>query len=381
MDINARINWQPGMELTADTIRCLYDDQYAQRLVTVRASLGSARLGLVPEVPFNNKGTFVRNTFEMPNFKCMALLPSGKVIDADEAVRIVIPMLYGQEYYLTVSFGQDIIAFEHKGIPYGRPSYVYSIKPMEEITDDMFPVVRFQAENGVLTYDENYIPPTLQLADDERLLAYVNRYAGYLDTIVKHPNLDKDLGYRAILSYKFLLMSIRPRSRTHEFLMLTQEIVECMNHFIFSQVEQETPVEIQQPTPYDIRRYLDWVEEYLHSAAVMLDKVVVEDHTIDVDALKEQLMKELYDKLYNDLHEALLAKIKEELTEELTGNLQETLMNYINETLKPALSEELQVELSDSLYGKLYQPLYDALFEALNIPRAVEEEDPFMPLI
>ncbi len=381
MDINARINWQPGMELTTDTIRSLYSDQFAQRLVTIRAALGSARLGLVPEAPFNNQGMFVRNTFEIPHFQCMALLPSGKVIDVDEAVRIVIPMLYGSEYYLTVSFGQETIPFEHQGIPYERPTYVYAIKTMDEITEEMFPVVRFQAENGILKYDADYIPPTLQLGDDARLMTYITRYVERLEAILKHPNLDKDLGFRTILSYKFLLQSIKPRSRTHEFLMLTQEIVQCANHFIFSQVEQEPAPEIQTPSPYDICHFLEWVDEYLKGAVVMLDKVVVEDHSIDVDALKAQIVSELHEKLHHDLYEELLAKIKEELTEQLSGSLQETLTTYIEDHLKPALRDELQTDLSDALYEKLYQSLYDSLFEALNIPRPVEEEDTFMPLI
>ncbi len=381
MDINSIIKWQPGMEITSEIVRSMYDEKNEQYLMAVRAALGSVRLGIVPETPFNNEGSFVRNTFEMPYFRCTAMLPSGSIIDVDEAVHISIPMLYGPEYYLTVAFGKDTISFEHKGAPYERPSYVYSIKSLDEITEEMFPVVRFKARDGVLSYDETYIPPTLQLAENPRFMEYISRYAETLDAITKHPNLDRDLGYRALLSYKFVMGSIRAKTRTYDFLLLTQEIIQALDHFVFSKVERETPVEIPQLTYYDISKWLDWVDEYMKGAVVVLDKVVLEDHSIDVEALKEQIMKELYEKLYNDLHEALLAKIKAELTEELTNNLKDALTTFMNEELKPAILEELRAELSDSLYEKLYKALYDALFEALNIPRPVEEEDTFMPLI
>ncbi len=381
MDINSIINWHPGMELTSEFIKNMYDEQSTQYVVAVRAALGSVRLGLVPGAPFDNKGTFVRNTFEMPHFRCMAMLASGKVIDVDETVHLSIPMLYGSEYYLTVSFGKEMIPFEHKGVSYERPSYAYAIKELGEITEEMFPVVRFTAKDGVLNYDENYIPPTLQLADIPRFMDYISHFTELLDVIAKHPNIDKDMGYRNLLSYRFMLGYLRATTRTSDFIMVTQEIVQTIDYFIFSQVEHENPVKIPEPNLYDISKWLDWVNDYLKAAIVLLEKVVPEDNSIDIDALKDQIMKELYEKLYNDLHAALLAEIKEELTAELTGNLKDVLMAYMNDELKPAILKELKVELSDSLYEKLYKALYDALFEALNIPRPVEEEDTFMPLI
>lgn len=381
MDINSIIRWHTGMEVNSETIKSMYEDQNSLYLMVVSATIGDNQLGIIPRSQFNNEGTFVRNTFEMPHFRCTAMIPSGGILDVDEAVRVPIPMLYGSEYYLAVTFGKENIFFEHQGVPYERPSYVYSIKTLSELTDEMFPVIRFSAKDGILNCDVAYIPPTLQLADNPLFKDHIARYMESLDAILKHPNMEKNTGYRALLSYKFALASIRPRTRTSDFVLMLQDIVQALDHFVFSQVEQENPIETQQPSFYDIAKWLDWVWEYMKAAFVLLDKLVIEDKTIDIEALKEQIMKELYEKLYNDLYNALYAKIKEELTAELTDNLKQALTTFMNDELKPAILEELKVELSDMLYDKLYKALYDALFAALNIPRPVEEEDTFMPLI
>ncbi len=381
MDINARINWIPGMEINTDTVKGLYGDINIKQRIAVRAMLGGERLGLLPEVTFNNKGSFVKNIFEMPRFQCMAILPTGQIIDVDEPVKITIPVLYGAEYYLTVGIGKESIPFERNGVPYKRPSYEYAIKTLDEITDDVFPFIRFKNNEGVLSYDQSYIPPTLLLTEGFGYEDYISRYLDGMNALLEHPNMDADYGRHILLYYRFLLKGLTKKSQTSNLLQLTQGIVQAMNYYIVSRVEPDTPVDIPRCTPYDVESWLSWTDDYLHTNTKLLDKVVREDNSIDVEALKEEIKNELYEKLYKDLYEALKPKIKEELTAEMTEQLRGVLTAYMNEKLKPAIIEELRTELSEELYDKLYRALYDALFAALNIPRAVEEEDTFTPLI
>lgn len=381
MDINARINWQPGMEISSELLRGWYHDVDQQQQIAIRAALGSVRVGLLPGAEFNNQGMFVRNTFEMPRFRCRALLSSGQILDIDEPVRMVIPMLYGTVYYLTVSMGSGVRTFEREGAPYVCPNYEYGIHTLEEISDDMLPVVRFKASEGMLNYDPDFIPPTLQLTGDERFKDYIARYIEQLETISNHPNMDPDLGRQTITRYILYLRCFNLKNNTSDFVMLTEELVQALDFIVMSAVDESHRVEIQQPDFNDIQQWLEWVSDYFRTSLSLLDFVERKDDTIDIEALKAQIIAELYDKLYRELHDKLLVEIKEQLTEELAENLQNILVEYINNTMRPALAEQLHDQLSASLYDKLYQDLYDALFAALNIPRVVEEEDTFMPLI
>lgn len=114
VDINARINWMPGMELTAETFSGIGEQLEFRQQLAIRAALGSNRMGLVPDSPFICNGIFVKNRFEVTGFRCTALLPSGRMIDADEDVQVTIPMLFGNLYYLTVGFSDEKVEFEKK---------------------------------------------------------------------------------------------------------------------------------------------------------------------------------------------------------------------------------------------------------------------------
>ena len=75
MDLNSRINWLPGMEITAQTFIGLEEKLDFQQQIAIRAALGSTQMGLLPGTELSCKGVFVKNTFEVENLRCMALLP------------------------------------------------------------------------------------------------------------------------------------------------------------------------------------------------------------------------------------------------------------------------------------------------------------------
>lgn len=379
MDINSRINWMPGMEITAQTFISLSEDLDFRQQMALHAALGSNRMGLLPGADFNNAGSFVKNCFEMERFKCLAVLPSGRLVDADEPVSIPIPMLYGSEYYLTVGIGETKVEFEKEGIPYVRPQYVYSICTLEEVEQgDLLPVVRFKAENGVFSVDADFIPPCLMLTEDSRFQTYLEGFTNRLQTLVSHANLEDGEGKRAFLRYLFRLKGYGQKNSVHDTILLLQEIVQAVDYYIVTpNLEESTPV--QQPSQCDIQQWLRWMDEYLAGAATILDGVVLEDNTIDYAALLEQAKKELYERLNPELYEKLLLKIKEELKEELDTYLTEKLKTYIDENMKPDLGRILSAELHEKLYEKLYLELFDNLFNALYVPAPEEEE--YIPII
>ena len=379
MDIDDRINWAPGMELSAQTLKELDRNLDFRQQMAVRAAMGGKRFGLLPGAAFSAAGSFVKNTFEIARFQCSAVLPSGKLISADEPVSVAIPMLFGKEYYLTVAPGGEDTAFEKEGVPYVRPQKKFAIHSLEEMAgEDLFPVARFKVSDGIFSRDDDFIPPCLLLGSDSRFADYGAAFAEKLQVLSSHANLADGEGKRALLRYMFILKGYSWDGGVSEFIMLTREIAQAIDYYVVKP-NTENPVEIPATSRYDIQKWLQWLSDYLGGAASILDTVVLEDNSIDYEALLAQAKAELYEKLNPELRADLLRQIKEELRSELSEKLSATLKAFIEEKMKPELHDTLSGELDPSLHDKLYPELYEALYNALYVPE--EEEEEFFPMM
>ena len=367
------------MELTAETLRAMDANLDFRQQIAVKAALGSARLGLLPETDFSCKGIFVKNTFEVDSLRCSAILASGRILSIDEEVVLQIPMLYGNEYYLTAAFGEGQKAYEVEGVGYTRPQYAFAFHPLADLpTEDLFPLVRFKVSDGVFSVDEAFIPPCLLLAADRRFSEYASGYIGKLEQLSQHGSMEDGEGKRAILRYLFFLKGFNWESTVHEFVQLTQEIAQAIDYYIVVP-HTEKRIEIPTPNQYDIQKWLQWMDEYLTGAISIMDTVVLEDHTIDYDALLAQAKKELYDQLSPELYQRLLGKIKDELRAELSQKLTDSLQEFLSKTVRPDLYSTLNAALNETLYEKLYLELFEHLFNALYIPENDDRE--FVPII
>ena len=379
MNINARINWKPGMELTAQTFLDMDANLDFRQQMAIRAALGDRCMGVLPETQFHCSGSFYTNKFEIERFQCTALLPSGKMIQVDEPVSVSVPILYGSEYYLTVGIGNGQTAFEKEGVPYVRPQYSYAIMTEEEVTaNDVLPIMRFIVNNGTFAVDNDFVTPSLMLPSHAVFAQLRQHYVEQLATLAEHANLKEGDGKRAMQRYLFMMKAFNMEGRVADFVSLTQEIAQAVDYFIM-RPNTEQQVDIPQPLQADVMKWLRWVEEFLTGAATVLDGVVLEDDSIDYEALLAQAKKELYEQLNPELYEKLLANIKEELREELAQKLTNELTTYMDETMKPDLGRILSAELYEKLYEKLYTELFENLFNALYVPEPEEKE--FIPMI
>ena len=379
MDINATINWKPGLELTSQTFQGWEQRLDYRQRVALRAALGNHHLGLLPDAEFACKGMFVKNKLEINALRCMAVLPSGRIVDVYEPVVIPIPMLYGSEYYLTIGFGAGQTEFESEDVPYRRPQYDYAIMSMDEMQQaDVFPVMRFSVKEGVFSIDENYIPPCLLLSSDARFQTSITSFTEAIAALAAHLNLEEGEGKRMLLRYLFLLRGYRMQQSVYEFIQLTEEIAQAIDYYIVSP-HSENPVQIPVPEPRDICKWLYWFADYLNAASSILDGVVLEDNAIDYEALLAQAKKELYERLNPELYEKLLTQIKEELREELSESIQQALTDHIHNVFRPELEQALGKQLYDYLFEQLYLKLFDNLFNALYVPEP--EEKQFIPQI
>ena len=369
MDINARINWRPGMELTTQIFLDLDENLDFRQQTAIRAALGDHCIGLLPGAEFASKGVFYTNRFEIDRLQCTALLSSGHMIQ----------MLFGDTYYLTIGISDAKVEFEKQGVGYVRPQYSYAIMALDEVKNsDVFPVVRFLVKDSVFSVDYDFIPPCLLLSCDPRFEEFRNRYADLLRQLGEHPNFKEGEGKQAMLRYMFRMHSQNLQGQGAEFLKLTQEIAQAVDYFIMKP-NTDQAIDIPAPEQVDPQLWLKWFEEYLAGAVNLLDGVTLIDDSIDYEALLAQAKKELYDQLSPELYEKLLERIKAELHEELSEKLTESLTKYMEEVLKPSLGKILSEELHEKLYEKLYTELFEHLFNALYV--TMPEEKDFIPQI
>ena len=367
------------MELTAQTFLNWEEKLDYRQQVALRAALGDHRLGLLPDAEFRCKGMFVKNKLEIPHLRCLAVLPSGQIIDADEPVTVPIPMLYGNEYYLTIGMGSEQIEYEKENVPFFRPRYAYTILSLEEMQQaDVLPLMRFSVNEGVFTIDENFIPPYLLLSSDERFKNYLTTFTDAMALLAEHANLAEGEGKRLFIRYLFLLRGYHLQQSVYHFVQLTEEIAQAIDYYVIKP-NTDQPAEIPLPEPRDLQKWLEWFSNYLKTAATVLDGVVLEDNTIDYEALLAQAKQELYERLNPELYEKLLLQIKDELREELGRTLSDTLSSYINDTLKPQLEQAITEDLHERIFESLFDELYDQLYSALCTPE--EAEDEFIPQI
>lgn len=379
MNINSRIDWKAGMAISAQTFLELDENLRHRQQAATRAVNGN-EFGLIPFTEFDRQGGFVRNKLEIDHLACMALLPSGKILHIDEKVVVTVPLVYGNEYYLACGFGEKEVEFDVKEVPFVRPEYTYGIYSLSELEGtNLFPVMKFKVSDGIFSIDESYIPPCLYLSSDNRFQPYLEQLTKQVSLLAEHPNLESGEGKRAFQRYAYLLKSYDTQGRTCPFIQLTYEIAQAIDYYIVMP-NTETPVTIPAYSGYDIANWLDWLDSYLHNAAGTLDKVVLEDHTIDFDELKAQIKAELYEQLRPELYEQLYTELKAKLYAEISEDLTVHLTDYINQQLKTELHDLLSGELSEELYESLYKNLYESLYNALYVP-VEKEEDEFTPLI
>lgn len=379
MNINSRIDWKAGMAISAQTFLELDENLRHRQQAATRAVNGN-EFGLIPFTEFDRQGGFVRNKLEIDHLACMALLPSGKILHIDEKVVVTVPLVYGNEYYLACGFGEKEVEFDVKEVPFVRPEYTYGIYSLSELEGtDLFPVMKFKVSDGIFSIDESYIPPCLYLSSDNRFQPYLEQLTKQVSLLAEHPNLESGEGKRAFQRYAYLLKSYDTQGRTCPFIQLTYEIAQAIDYYIVMP-NTETPVTIPAYSGYDIANWLDWLDSYLHNAAGTLDKVVLEDYSIDFDELKAQIKAELYEQLRPELYEQLYTELKAKLYAEISEDLTVRLTDYINQQLKTELHDLLSGELSEELYESLYKNLYESLYNALYVP-VEKEEDEFTPLI
>lgn len=366
------------MEVTAETLKAIAQESAARDVALMRSAFG-ARVGILPNENFKCDGVFVRKSLEYDVAGCLALLPSGRLVDVEEKGFIKIPAVEDGDYYLTVGFGKGSVEFERNEVPMVRPEYAFAIRSFDELDQmDELPLLRLHVEGGEVSIDREYIAPCMQMSSDPRFIESCKSLTDRMETVAKHPNLAPGSPRHSMLQNLYLLKSLKPERRVDEFLLITEEIAHSIRYYIVIPNTGESG-EIPANSQYDIQRWLKWLDDYLASAAGILDGVELHDDKIDYDTLKEQLRKDLYETLQPELSKTLQDQM-DALRYDLQTQISEALKDFISGEFRKQLHDELGAELSAEVEQKLYSSLYEALYDALFVPQKVEE-DTYTPLI
>lgn len=379
MNINAKIDWKSGLELTSGTFITL-DNSIDKRLLSISRIVNGNLFGIVPSTAFNNSAIFVKKQIEFTRLQCTALLPSGRVVEIDDSVAINIPMLYGDEYYVAVSLGDDSLKYELESIPLTKPTTEYGLYTREQLEGaDLMPLLKLLVKDGIFSIDSSYIPPLLQIDSAERYGDFIELLSDALAKIAEHPNLESGEGQRAMMRYSFQLKGYRSSSRVADFVAFIQEIAQALEYYVVKP-NSSNYEKIPECNLYDVANWLDLITEYLSAVTSILDKVVLEDKSIDLEKLKQELSSELYEKIYTNLYATLTAELIARMHNEIKVEIKDKLEEYINGEFKRKIYQELKVELSQELTSALFDDLYTKLYNALYVQEE-EVEDGFMPLI
>lgn len=368
------------MELTADAMSMLDENLDFRQMAAMRTVL-AGRHGLLPGAPFNCNGTFVRNNFEIADLRCMALLPSGWMVDIDESVSITIPILYDSTYYFSVGLSENLRDFEHKDVEFLRPEYSYQISSLEELKlTQNLPLLRFTIKDGTFNIDTSYIPPCLMVASSEKFESYRDKIVEKLDALNVHPNLPNDSSKLAISYYYNHLDNNNPLVEVKTFVTLLDDLNREIRYYILEPHKSEIgECPLMQCDLNDVQIYLDWTIKQLDKVIRVLDSHPIEDKKPDYDELKAILRKELMDDLKPTL-EGLIHTEVDAVRNDIQQQVSDALKDFLSGEFRRQLYADLNAELADSLYQKLYDALYHALYGALYREEEVETED-YTPMI
>lgn len=379
-NINARIDWKDGMELSAQTFVEMENCADSSLKMTRKIACGT-QFGILPATTFSIPGVFVKKTLEISPLTVTALMPSGDLLHVDENVVVEIPMLYGNEYYLGCSPTDKMQSYDKERVPMLQPESELGIYSMEELTkDNILPLMKFHVKDGIFSIDQDYIPPFLILESDQRFAGLLNDITKKVEALATHANLESGEAKRSLIRYAFVLKNYSKKNRVLQLVETLQEMVQAVDYYVMKpNTEQEN--ELTECSLLDVAKWFKWLEAFLHGAVTLLDGVVLDDHKLDFEELKAQIKAELHQSLYDELREKLYTEVHDALQREISDSLMESLSEYINGNFKREIYRWLEEDMAKQMHEKLYVSLYEALYNALYVPQEEEDEDEFMPLI
>lgn len=374
MDVNARINWVPGMELSSKTFLALDGNLHHRRVLSFRIAAGG-NYGIIPGTAFSADGIFAKGNFEIPLLECTAVLPSGEMICMSEPLVTPMPRLAPGEYFLCVSFGEGDVEYERDGIGYIRPEYVSGVYRMDELEGaDVFPVMKFVVSDGTCSVIPTYVPPCFSMASLPVFAEFAGKVDELLLKVIEHVNMPAGDGKASLLRCRFELGLLKEDSVVSALISTVGKICGNIDYFVFPLLKDGKKPSAPKVSNLDVAEGFRDVISYLKAALAVLDATPLVDDSIDYDRMKAEITADLYARVMPELTESLSAKLRETLNGDIREKLSAALKDYLDGTFRREVEASLKTTLSEELRSSLYDSLYKALYDALFVPEQVETQ-------
>lgn len=396
MNYNARINWHPGQEITASTLRIMESTHDMRQRVAMQLAMGTGQRGIISGTELSCRPVFVGKEIEIAGMKMTALLPSGNIlsIDEDPVIRIDKEKITSlieddndrQEVYLTVALSDEQVEYEIEDQPFQKPLLLFTFCNKAEVEQsDSMPVARLIIEDGSLSIDSDYILPAISVSSIPQLVELKQYLHQKYVELTSHQNLEtSDL--KAFLAQLVCQpSSLGTGLQTSCFMEGVSQTVGVILTYLegymsshqLSEERKDIPA-LQQVSILSIDTFINNIKEIMKAVSAALDICIVEDHSIDYDKLKEDLKAEIIGMVQPEMEEKIVAlrtEMRDQIIEELDQRLHTAIDNMMEE-----LRNKLHDELRDDLYSSLYNALYTALHSALYQPLPTIENE-YTPLI
>ncbi len=396
MFYNASIDYQEGMELTREVFIRQREDLEREWELVLKTALKKEGFGVLSGFERHIHGVFTGRVFEMNGLKLTALTINGRLLSVDDDLKADASCFKSPECFVCVQAAEGKTrSFERNGIPYTAPVYELRVLTSAELQgksgESVLPVARFYEKDGSLVMDERYIVPAFFMDGDSAFSSFLADFREILKDLLSHANLQNGEARRVLQQYMYGLSALKEDASVQAFTGLLKEIEQALDFHIvevLGQTLESLPERIQQlrkdprrlPTPYNVQDYLLWLKEFMADMPLILNEVVIEDHTIDPEQLKAAITAELHERLLDELQQRLYAQLHDQLLTEITGKVTDSVTGLIQDQLRPELRSDIVRELQTPLYDKLHQTLYDELYGLLR-PKDNRQEDIFTPLI
>lgn len=396
MNYNAKINWQPGQEITASTLHIMESTHDMRQRVALQLAMGAGVRGIISGTELSCKPVFVGKEIEITGMKMTALLPSGNIlsIDEDPVIKIDKEKIESlieddndkQKVYLTVALSDEQIEYEIEDQQFLKPLLLFTFCNKEEVEQsDCMPIARLIIEEGSLSIDSEYILPAISVSSIPQLVELKQYLQQKYVELTSHNNLEtSDL--KAFLTQLVCQpSSLGAGLQTNCFMEGVSQTIGVIltylegyvNSHQLSEERKDIPV-LQQVSILSIDTFISNIKEVIEAVSTALDICIVEDHSIDYDKLKEDLKAEILEIVQPEMEEKIVAlrtEMHDQLIEELDQRLHTAIENMMEE-----LRSKLHNELRDDLYSSLYNALYTALHDALYQPLPTTDNE-YTPLI
>ncbi len=379
VNINSKINWQAGLELTEQTFRGM-DRAFDSRISALRIALANGQFGLLPGSDYYNNATFVKRTIEISNLRCTALLRSGDVIQIDESVTIEVKLLYEDVYYVVASMGSELHHFEYEGVPMVRPVNEFKIITPQEIDKNHLPLVKLRQESGTFVIDTSFTPPSIVVGVNTPMAKTITKAIEVMEGITSHANLEPGETARSLRRLLYELRTLTDRSLTSYAVSLMEQLQQCLDYYIVEPNSLKGKADSVAIDFNDIGIWLERFTSHLGWVLTSMESVVLEDRSIDYERLKRELYGDLSELMMGEIYQKMHNQLSIELREEIARDVKEPLMKFITGEVRDELYKELLAQLMKDLSAKLSPELYDKLYAALYVEAKVED-DTFFPLI